>query len=117
MNLGTQLKNENLEFEEFWGYENCTLYIQLFDAHLGKLSPRPVRVVSEKLGSNFRKIFGKFSLTIGTSHRNCSRIKKFVVAGTHLQYVLYPNLQKKFVVIGKYFSGKLANVCQVGSFF
>ena len=64
MNLPTQLKNENLEFEESEGLDNCTLYIQLFDAHLGKLSPRPVRVVLEKLGSNFRKISGYFQFDI-----------------------------------------------------
>ena len=58
MTRGTQLKNENLEFEESGGFENCTFIIQLFDAHPGKLSPRPVRVVPEKLGSKkFSNLF------------------------------------------------------------
>ena len=64
MTRGTQFKNENLEFEESGGLDICTFIIQLFDAHLGKLSARPVRVVTEGLGSNFRKIFGKFSFDI-----------------------------------------------------
>ena len=81
MTRGTQFKNENLEFEESEGLESCTLYIQLFDAHLGKLSPRPVRVVTEGLGSNFRKIFGKFSFDIIPSTRKWSRFTKFLLAG------------------------------------